>query len=174
MENKNIPVFKTWINMFFRIGFTVLPYIFGIIANAIFSKTNIYYGRGEFLLYSVSLISSSILAYQSLSNLSELWKGVLNAFALFSLVVISGIYAMLAMNNDPNIEVMKTLSVITIVTAVIIYYFSQLSYQEQLEKDQKVLQKEKDRKEKLEFQRQHSDALKARNVAQDNLLDNLS
>ncbi len=170
---KNKPVFKTWINMFFRITFTVLPFLFGLIANLIFSKSNIYYAKGEFLLYSVSLISSSILAYQSLSNLSELWKGLLNTISLIGLVLISGIYAMLAINETPNLEVMKTLSAVTILSAILIYYFSQLSYQEQLAIDQNILQQEKERQAKLEYQRQHSDALKERNEIQENLLDKL-
>ena len=162
------PLYKTFQNLLFRCTFTILPFIFGSLINLIFDYENIYYARGEFLLYSVSLISSSILAYQSLSSFSDLKKGWLNIFALLFLVFTSGIYAVIfSIDKDPKLDVMFSISIITFLIAILIYFFSQLGFNTKLFNEQKKL-------EQYEFEKNNSDANHVRQQNQDDLIDGLN
>jgi len=162
------PYFKTIQNIIFRCTLTTLPFIFGLLVNLIFNYDAIYYARGEFLLYSVSLVAASILAYQSLSNLSDLAKGWLNIFALLALVLFSGTYAMIMTDKKtPDLEVMKILSIASFLIALIIFFFSQLSFNKEL-----AIQKAK--MKDLEFKKKNSDAGEKRRGEQEDLLNNLS
>lgn len=116
-------------NTLFMSVFTILPFLLGLLTKELFTSNSVLYGKGEFFLYSVSLISSSILSYQSLSNFRSLLKGWPNMLAIVLLVLLAGTYAVVITNNEsPDLTKMKLYSIIAFLIAVVLFFISQMHF----------------------------------------------
>ena len=116
-------------NTFFIVCFTILPLIFGILYNILFTKFNglsSYYMKGEFFLYSVSLISSTYIGYNSIRSNKNSFDGWINKILLMVLVIISACYSFIISNSTPpRPEVVEYLSYGGFIIAVPLFYYSQ-------------------------------------------------
>ncbi|MGY6545198.1 MAG: hypothetical protein ACXIU2_10380, partial [Cyclobacteriaceae bacterium] len=83
-------------NTLFIVVFTILPLAFGILSNVLFTSykgLSEYYLKGEFFLYSVSLISSTYIGYNSVKGNRNAFEGWINKTLLIILVLVSACYA---------------------------------------------------------------------------------
>lgn len=106
--------------------FTILPFLLGLLINALYSKDVIFYEKGEFFIYGVSLLSSSILSYQNLDKIKDLTKGWINIISILLTVLFASAYAMTtSITAPPNVTLFKWLSVCILLISLIIFYISQ-------------------------------------------------
>lgn len=116
-------------NTFFVLAFTLLPLLFGILSNILFTKYNglsDYYLKGEFFLYSVSLMSSTYISYNSVKNNKNNFEGWINKLLLVTLVLVSACYAfIISSSTNPRPEIVKTLSFSGFFLAIPLFYYSQ-------------------------------------------------
>lgn len=108
--------------------FTILPMIFGLLFAFLFYDVKgleQFYSKGEFFLYTVSLVSSAYISFTLLSS-KKFFNGVLNIVSLIILVLVSGCYAFILSNTiPPRIHAVKALSFGAFAIAVILFYISQ-------------------------------------------------
>jgi hypothetical protein len=117
------------LNTTFIVVFTVLPTVFGIILKMLFSELNnfeIFYSRGEFFLYTVSLCASAFISYYSVSPSKKLFDGWLRNLLILLMVIVSGCYAfIIASNSLPRASIVKVLSYIVLPISILLFYWSQ-------------------------------------------------
>jgi hypothetical protein len=113
----------------FNIFFVMLPFIMGYLFTCSVGKWNgwnSFYGHGEFYLYSVSLLSSALwIYYKKKAKLSDL-NSFLSIAALILIVSISSLYVILSTNQVPVLRFIKWASIISILLATVLFYYSQI------------------------------------------------
>jgi hypothetical protein len=117
------------LNTSFIVVFTILPFIFGILFKMLFSKLDTltsFYARGEFFLYTVSLISSAYISYYSVSSSKKLFEGWLRNLSFLLLVIVSGCYALILSSTlTPRTNMVGIISIISFLLSVLLFYASQ-------------------------------------------------
>lgn len=119
---------------FLVVVFTTLPTIF-VIFNS-FRKTlkiNLThtYHVGDFFLYCIALLSSSYLVFNQLKVSESDWKNGINKLILVVLVLISGFYAIITIDEKSDDTFMKWTSIMALTIGIIVFYCSQVSYNKQ-------------------------------------------
>lgn len=109
--------------------FTTLPTIF-VVFNS-FRKTltvNLRhtYIVGDFFLYCIALLSSSYLVFNQLKVSESDWKNGINKIILVVLVLISGFYAIITIDEHSDADFMKWTSIIALLIGIIVFYWSQV------------------------------------------------
>jgi len=116
-------------NTVFIVVFSILPFFFGILYTVLFSELNSlipFYSRGEFFLYTVSLISSAYISYHTASSTKKLFEGWLSITSLILLVLVSVCYAFIISKNvTPRLDVVKILSFGSFALSLPLFYYSQ-------------------------------------------------
>jgi len=141
--------------------FTILPLLLGLIINLLYSTETIFYAKGEFFIYGVSLLSSSILSHQNLDKIKTLLKDWINVLSFVLIVIFASSYAITtSFPETPNTEIMKSISIGILIITIIIFYISQHMFVKN-----ELIKKE---------QYANSDVSEARNDEQDNIKDQLS
>ncbi len=116
-------------NTFFIVVFTILPFWFGILSTMLFAELvslEPFYSRGDFFLYTISLISSAYISYYTASSSKKLLEGWLSIFSFILLVLVSGCYAFIISNNlTPRIEIVRVLSFSAFSLTIPLFYYSQ-------------------------------------------------
>ena len=116
-------------NTVFIVVFTILPLVFGVLYTIMFAELNSYspfYAKGEFFLYSVSLISSTYISYNTLGGKKNIFDGWVNIILFLLLVIVSACYAFIISNNTtPRVEIVRTLSFGGFFLALPLFYYSQ-------------------------------------------------
>jgi len=106
--------------------FTILPLLLGLIINLLYSSETIFYAKGEFFIYGVALLSSSILSHQNLDKIKTLLKGWINVVSFVLIVLFASAYAITtSIPETPDITKMKWISITIIIVSIIIFYISQ-------------------------------------------------
>lgn len=109
--------------------FTILPTIsgfFGALINSAQVDFNKFYKSGEFLLYSVSLLSAAFLVYNKFKVKGADWRGLISMIIMVCLVLLSLFYALVSGSTTPNIELIKYVSLTLFVFSAILFYHSQV------------------------------------------------
>ena len=132
------------------IVFTTLPTIF-VVFNS-YRKTLTVNLRhtfivGDFFLYCIALLSSSYLVFNQLKVSESDWKNGINKMILVVLVVISGFYAIITIDEKSNYDFMKWTSITALSIGVTVFYWSQVSYNKQ---SLDVLQERRDEQQTIE------------------------
>lgn len=116
-------------NTFFIVIFTILPFWFGILSTVLFAELKSlapFYSRGEFFLYTVSLISSAYISYYTANSSKKLFEGWLSILSFILLVLVSGCYAFIISNSvAPRVEIVKVLSFCAFGLTIPLFYYSQ-------------------------------------------------
>lgn len=118
------------LNSGFTLFFNLLPFWAGILIVASLGQWkswSTFYGAGEFYLYSTSLISSSYLIYHNNKVKTSDLSSFFSILSLILIVVISILYAAISVSGAaPEQLFIKWASIIAIVLAVPLFYYSQV------------------------------------------------
>lgn len=116
-------------NTVFIVAFTILPLMLGILSTIMFSELKSlspFYAKGEFFLYSVSLLSSTYISYNTIGAKRKIFDGWVNIILFLLLVIVSACYAFIISNDSlPRIEIVKSLSFGGFFLALPLFYYSQ-------------------------------------------------
>lgn len=111
------------------IVFTILPTVFllaKIYLNSNGCEWNILYKSGEFFLYAVSFLGTSFLVFNHHKVKKSDTYSLLSFLSLILIVLFSLAYTALSNTSSPNIDSIQNLSILAIVLAVPIFYYSQV------------------------------------------------
>ena len=116
------------------IVFTTLPTIF-VAFNSLRKtwKLNLHHTfiAGDFFLYCIALLSSSYLVFNQLKVSESDWKKGINKVILLALVLISGFYAIITVDDKSDYTFMKDTSIMALLIGIAVFYWSQVSYNKQ-------------------------------------------
>lgn len=108
---------------------TILPSLFVLIdkfINGGLSDLTQLYKSGEFYLYAVSFLGSAFLIY----NHFKLKKSdLLTLFSITTIILViisSYFYAILSKSESPNLESIRTSSIIALIVSVPLFFYSQV------------------------------------------------
>lgn len=116
------------------IVFTTLPTIFVVFNNLRKAWTvNLHHTfmAGDFFLYSIALLSSSYLVFNQLKVSESDLKWGINKLILLALVLISGFYAIITVDDKSDYTFMKDTSIVALLTGIGVFYWSQVSFNKQ-------------------------------------------
>jgi hypothetical protein len=150
-KNQPNPYITALVETLLIVILTTLPSIFGFFGMIINSDSIVFkdlYKSGEFFLYAVSFLGSSFLVYNNF-KLKQNWK--LNLFSLIVLICVflfSIMYTVAANSVNPKYDMIKYLSIISLLIAIPFFYSSQVinnkpsspNVGEQRQEEQKVIQ----------------------------------
>lgn len=109
--------------------FTILPTIAGISADLINSNLTTYskfYKSGEVLLYSVSLLSGAYLVFNKFKVSASDWKRLISMIIVVVLLLLSLLYALIIVATNPNLVLIRNVSLIFFIISVVLFYNSQV------------------------------------------------
>jgi len=81
---------------------------------------------GDFILYSISFLSSSFLVYNQFKVKDYDWKDNLNKIIIIALLVLSGLVVMMKADDETDIYVAKWASLICILFSILIFIQAQI------------------------------------------------
>ena len=119
------------LNSLFILFFTLLPFIIGFFLTLSNGQTIIwshYYSNGEFYLYSTALLSSSYLIYYKNKVKEADWYSFFSIISLILIVIVSILYALRVNNPIVFLPFIKWASMVFILIAVPLSFYSQLIY----------------------------------------------
>lgn len=111
------------------IAMTVSPTLIGVLAALVKSKfENLLpqFRSGEFLLYSVSFLCASFLVFSEKNRGKNDLRNTLNSIIFICLSPISAFYGIMMSVDNPNIEVIKSVSLIAFFISIPIFLYSQV------------------------------------------------
>lgn len=125
-EHVKIALLNTGFSMFFNL----LPFWAGILiilSAGNWTSWSVFYGSGEFYLYSTSLISSSYLIYHNNKVRTTDLSSFFSIGSLILIVIISILYASSSATSEPQVMLfVKWASIIAISLALPIFYYAQV------------------------------------------------
>lgn len=117
---------KTFQLTFFIVFFTMLPYFVEFTNYLFFNKSFNHYSDGQFFTYSISLLTSSILAYLSLSSFKDTFSIGVNLWSILLLFVLAVFYSMVVVSPiEANLNTVYWVSLILFIITLIQFYHSQ-------------------------------------------------
>jgi hypothetical protein len=84
------------------------------------------YVSGEFLLYSISFLSSSYLVFNQFRIKATDWKSNLNKVIILLLSIISGYYGLMSNTTQLDKEFLKYSSICAFIISFLIFYYAQI------------------------------------------------
>jgi hypothetical protein len=139
MAKENQAEKKSWIKEFqkvailntaFSLFFNLLPFWAGmlmVLSVGKWTDWSRFYSSGEFYLYSSSFLSSAYLIYHNNKVKVADLSSVFSIISIALIVVTSILYAFLAANGNPPINVfIKWASIISILISIPLFYYSQI------------------------------------------------
>lgn len=111
------------------VAMTILPTLIGILAALVKSQFKDFspqYKSGEFLLYSVSFMCSAFLVFSEKTKGQKDWKSNANSFIFIFVGVVSAFYGIMVSVEKPNINIIKTVSIIAIIISMPTFLYSQI------------------------------------------------
>jgi Kef-type K+ transport system membrane component KefB len=137
-----------FLNTGFSMFFNLLPFWAGILiilSTGNWTSWSVFYGGGEFYLYSTSLISSSYLIYHNNKVRTADLSSFVSIGSLILIVIISILYASSLANSEPQLMTfIKWASIISISLAVPIFYYAQVVHNR---KSPDIMEKRKNEQE---------------------------
>ena len=122
-------VIKSLLSTIYVATLTVLPFILGLMVNYFYPNDTIYYEKGEFFIYGISLLSSSILSYQNLGTIKDLTKGWLNNVSIVLIIIFSSVYAIImTIQEISERETLRWTSIMIMCISLIVFYITQHIY----------------------------------------------
>ena len=116
----------TFLSTIFIVFFTMLPFIFELIEYFLLNNTEInHYSNGQFLNYSISFLSSSLLVYLTLTKFKEvgLGRNIFSIIVLIIIIIVDLAYTLRA--KDINNGLFFWVSITAFILTLIIFYHSQ-------------------------------------------------
>lgn len=108
----------------------LLPLLLGLLFYAAnlesWTGWNIFYGDGQFYLYSASLLTSSCYIFYTYKIRNTDWNSILLLISGILILIVSIFYAWKLANSNNNIDFVRNSSTLTFVFTLIIYYYSNL------------------------------------------------
>lgn len=113
----------------FIVFVTMLPIVTGslyfLISDA-YTGLKPFYTKGEFFLYSLSLLVSSNLVFNQYKLKSWDWYSAFSKFTLVAIIVASSLHSLIANAQRINNGMLQLFSIIIITIAIGVYYYSQV------------------------------------------------
>ena len=119
---------KAVLYSFIILLFTILPTLFGVFYVKINSEDftlEKFYKGGEFLLYSVSFLSSSYVIFESLNLKKSDSRTFVKTILIVSLVLTSICFAFLTASKNPNLRFIGITSLCFFLIGFFMFYYSQ-------------------------------------------------
>jgi hypothetical protein len=108
---------------------TTLPTIIGLLKILIDDSSSSYlqlYKSGEFFLYGVSFLGSAFLVYRHLKGKKGHWSDLFGILILVLILSFSLVYTIVPNSTSPNYNVIKVLSVLSLIISITFFYYSQV------------------------------------------------
>ena len=116
------------------IVFTTLPTVF-VAFNTLRKSWTIdlhhTFMAGDFFLYCIAFLSSSYLVFNQLKISGSDLKDGMNKMILLALVLISGFYAIITVDDKSDYYFMKDTSILALLIGIGVFYWSQVSFNKQ-------------------------------------------
>lgn len=87
---------------------------------------NIFYGDGQFYLYSASLLTSSAYIYYTYKIRNTDWNSMLLLLSGVLILAVSVFYAWKLADSNNNIKFIRNSSVVVFASTLLLYYYSNL------------------------------------------------
>ncbi|MEI9921883.1 MAG: hypothetical protein WDO14_24290 [Bacteroidota bacterium] len=85
-----------------------------------------FYIRGEFFLYSLSLVVSSYLVFNQFKAKPWDLYSTFSKVSLLLLVTCAGFYAILSTTQTPNLQIIEFFFILLIALTIPLFYYSQV------------------------------------------------